>query len=92
MNMIDGITGLIAGTAATAFATVALDGSTVSVEMVAKIAVPVGGMVWWLSSKFTRIDDHQTAINNRLDSVVTRLDRIETTLKNCPAGKLSECS
>jgi len=92
MNMMDGISGIIAGTMATAFAAVALDGSMVSLELVAKIAIPIGGMVWWMSSKFTRIDDHQTAVNNRLDSVVTRLDRIETVLKNCPAGKLSDCS
>lgn len=90
--MMDGISGLIAGTAATAFAAVALDGSTVSIEMVAKISVPVGGVIWWLSSKFTKVDDNQTAINNRLDSVVTRLDRIEQALKNCPAAKSLECA
>ena len=96
--MMDGISGLIAGTMATAFAAVAMDGSMVSVETVAKIAIPVGGMVWWLSSKFRGIDDNQavilnsqSALNNRIDSVLTRLDRIEVVLRNCPEAKV-DCS
>lgn len=76
MNM-DCVSGLIAGTAATALAAVTLDGASVNVETVAKIAVPIAGMVWWLGSRFTQID--------------ARLKNIEEALKKCPMNKGSSC-
>ena len=73
----DGVSGLIAGIIATEFAAMTLDGAMVSIEMVVKIAVPIGGVVWWLSSKFTKLD--------------SRLHAIETALKRCPVAKDLDC-
>ena len=75
--MIDIGAGLIAGTVATGLAAVTLDGIVVSVETVAKIAVPIGGMVWWLSSRFSKLD--------------SRLHAIEKALQRCPLAKDLDC-
>ena len=72
-NMIDGLTGLTAGTVVTALAAVSLDGASLSIEVVGGLILTVGGTVWWLSSKFTKLDD--------------RLAAIEKVLSNCPAAR-----
>ena len=85
MSMIDGVTGIVAGTASTAlFAVVSLDGSTISVEAAVGVVVFISGVVWWLSSKFTKIDDSLT----RLKSDMAELKKV---LKNCPASKKLDC-
>jgi hypothetical protein len=92
MNMMDGVSGIIAGTAATALAVVTLDGASISIELAGGLLVSVGGIVWWLSSKFTKLDDNQSRISERLDAVAERLERIEVTLRKCPAAKVTDCS
>ena len=91
MNM-DCVSGLIAGTAATALASVTLDGASISIELAGGLLVSVGGVVWWLSSKFRGLDDHAVRTNERLDGFAERMERMERVLRNCPAAKNSECS
>ena len=87
----DVVSGIIAGTAATALAVVTLDGASISIELAGGLLVSVGGCGWWLSSKFRGLDDNQARTNERLDGVAERLERIEHALKNCPAAKTFNC-
>ena len=87
----DVVSGIIAGTAATALAVVTLDGASISIELAGGMLVSVGGVVWWLSSKFTNLTDNQNRIHERLDSMAERLERIEVVLRNCPAAKNVDC-
>ena len=91
MNMMDGVSGIIGGTAAVALAVVTLDGASISIELAGGLLVSVGGIIWWLSSKFRGLDDSQTRTNERLEAMAYRLERIEVTLRNCPAAKV-DCS
>jgi hypothetical protein len=91
MNMMDGVSGIIAGTAAAGLAVVTLDGASISIELAGGLLVSVGGVVWWMSSKFTKLDDNQTRIHDRLDGMAERLERIEVVLRNCPAAKVADC-
>ena len=82
--MINGVTGIIAGTAATAIAAVTLDGSSLSIELAGGLMVTVAGIVWWMSSKFTKLDDNLTTLRKEMREV-------KNVLKNCPAARKVDC-
>lgn len=90
--MMDGVSGIIAGTVATTIAVVTLDGASISIELAGGLLVSVGGVVWWMSSKFTKLDDNQIQTNDRLSALAERLEKIEHALKNCPAAKNQDCA
>jgi hypothetical protein len=90
MNM-DCLSGIIAGTAATALAAVTIDGASISVELAGAIFVGGGSMVWWMASKFRGLDDHAVRTNERLDGFAERMENMEKVLKNCPATKNVPC-
>jgi hypothetical protein len=79
MNMIDGFVGITVGTATTVgmLAAASLDGSTISIEAAVGVVIFISSLVWWMSSKFQRMDD--------------RLSNIERSLENCPRNKNGVC-
>ena len=80
----DAVSGIIAGTTATAIAAVTLDGSSLSIELAGGLMVTVAGIVWWMSSKFTKLDDNLTTLRDEMREV-------KNVLKNCPAARKVDC-
>ena len=80
MNMMDGVSGLVGGTVLTAIAAVTLDGSSVSIELAGGLFMTGGGIVWWMSSKFTKLSDNITSLREDVSEM-------KKVLRNCPAAK-----
>lgn len=61
---------------------------SLSVGTVATVAGIVIPAVWWLSRKFTNIDDRFCETDSRFDSVDTRLREMQETIKSLPCPKI----
>ena len=91
LHMIDGVSGLVGGTVATVMAVVSLDGATISVELAGTIFVSGCGLVWWLSARFTKIDDNQKASTAALERLKTEVEELRKILRNCPLAHGDKC-
>jgi len=72
-------------TGTTMFAVSNIEGQSISVTVAATCAVFIGGITWWLSSRFQQIADDQNAMKHRLR-------RIDEALRNCPAQRDAQCA
>lgn len=61
---------------------------TLSIGTVCAVAGIVIPAVWWLSRKFTNIDDKFDEADSRFDSVDTRLREMQETIKSLPCPKI----
>lgn len=57
----------------------------VSVPTLISVVAAIGGGMWWLSHKFTRIDDQ---IESKFASVQEQLAEIRQTVNNLPCPKI----